>query len=653
MRAFAALVLVWLCVLSASAQAARQPNDFVVISYHDIVDLAATPDLQVFPQTITRDTLIQHFDLIERSGYHPVSFDQILEARQGGRPLPDRAVLLTFDDGYRSFYDIVYPLLKLYRFPAIIAVVGSWLDVPAGSNVPYGDTQLPRERFLTWEQLREMQESGFVEVASHSYDLHHGIPGNPYRNLQAAAATSRWNEESGYESEADYLARIENDMHKSSEQITERMGVPPRLMVWPYGAFNQAALDIAAAAGMSHTFSLFSEINHVEDDTREIGRYLVDQETSLKTYDEILSGQLWDPEILRIVHVDLDYVYDEDEQQQARNLDILLDRIKRYGITTVYLQAFADPDGNGVADALYFPNRHLPMREDLFNRVAWQLKKRANVKVYAWMPVMAFDLGSDYTYVSDARHDGPAPDQYLRLSPFVGRNRQVIVDIYEDLGRLTKFDGLLFHDDALLGDYEDSGDAALSWYGDQWRLAEDIESIRQDPMALQQWTQHKTQFLIDLTHDLTEAANHYRLADNKRFTTSRNIYAPLIMTPHSEQWFAQNMEAFSQAYDYVAVMAMPYMEGIEHGNATAWLKTLAEKSLQRVPASRLIFELQTMDWRDQTPIDSHELASWMQAINKVGIQHYGYYPDDFHNNHPDANVLRRHFSLKRNIGETP
>ena len=88
---------------------------------------------------------------------------------------------------------------------------------------------------------------------------------------------------------------------------------------------------------------------------------------------------------LRVVQVDMDYIFDKDPAQQKRNLDRLLDRIKDMKINTVFLQAFADPDGNGTADALYFPNRYLPVRADLFNRVAWQLKTRAGVKVYAWL----------------------------------------------------------------------------------------------------------------------------------------------------------------------------------------------------------------------------------------------------------------------------
>jgi biofilm PGA synthesis lipoprotein PgaB len=92
------------------------------------------------------------------------------------------------------------------------------------------------------------------------------------------------------------------------------------------------------------------------------------------------------------MHVDLDYIYDPNPVQQDKNIDALLDRVKAMGVSTVYLQAFADPKGTGEAEALYFPNRYMPMRADLFNRVAWSLDTRCDVKVYAWMPLLAFKL---------------------------------------------------------------------------------------------------------------------------------------------------------------------------------------------------------------------------------------------------------------------
>ena len=626
------------------AQAARSADDYVVISYHDVVDSTVTPDLDIYSQTITRGRLIEHFNLIALGGYQPVSLQQIIDAKAGGPPLPEKAVLLTFDDGYRSFYDIVFPLLKLYDFPAVQAVVGSWLDVPEGGRVPYGNITLPRERFLTWDQVKTLDESPLVEIASHSYNLHYGVVGNPMGNEQGAAVTSIWNTRSSYESEAEYIARIRADMARTKQRFQEQIGSTPRIMVWPYGAYSEATLNIAAEYGMDYTFSLLSAPNQLNDSMRSMNRYLIDQETTLETIDEILSNRVWENEELRIVHVDLDYVFDPDPIQQEQNLDRLIERISHYGVSTVYLQAYADPDGDGVADELYFPNRHMPVRADLFNRVAWQLKKRANVKVYAWMPVLSFDLGDSYQYVTDVRTSEESPNQYRRLSPYVEENRRTINEIYQDLGRLTKFDGLLFHDDAFFTDFEDANPEALAAY-ESASLPRDINAIRNDNDLMDAWTRFKMEYLTDFTLELEKAANYYRQVDNEVFTTARNIYAGTIMEPTSQRWFAQDIQNFATGYDYVAVMAMPYMEEAE--NPDEWLRSLAQRSLEQVSTDQLVFELQAQDWRTQTPIPSEEMARWVRILREEGIKHIGYYPDDFHQNHPDINVMRPDFSIGR------
>lgn len=643
-RVFIMSVLLLVIVNIQQVQAARSPGDYVVISYHDVVDSSVTPDLDIYSQTITRGRLVEHFNMLDVGGYQPVSLQQIIDAKAGGAPLPEKAVLLTFDDGYRSFYDIVFPLLKLYNFPAVQAVVGSWMDVPAGGKVPYGSIPLPRDRFLSWEQVRTLDESPLVEIASHTYDLHKGVVGNPMGNEQAAAVTSIWNPRSGYESEAAYIERLRGDMARTQQRFQEQLGHSPRIMVWPYGAYSQAALNIAAEYGMDYTFSLLGEPNQLSDSMSAMNRYLIDQETGLQTIEEMLSNQLWENESLRIVHVDLDYVYDPDPIQQEQNLGKLIDRIYRYGVSTVYLQAYADPDGDGVADELYFPNRHLPVRADLFNRVAWQLKKRANVKVYAWMPVLSFDLGPGYQYVTDVRTGNESPDQYRRLSPFVQENRNTIREIYIDLGRMTKYDGLLFHDDAFFTDFEDANPEALAAYKGA-SLPSDINAIRNDNRLMDTWTRFRAEYLTDFTLELEKAANYYRQADNKVFTTARNLYAVTVMEPDSQRWFAQDMQNFASGYDFVAVMAMPYME--EADNPNEWLRSLAQRSLAQVSADQLVFELQAQNWRTQTPIPSEEMAQWVRILREEGIKNIGYYPDDFHQNHPDISVMRPVFSIGR------
>jgi len=634
------LVMLSLCGL---ARAQDTTQSFITLSYHDVSDDAASVGARSI-MFVNSDELVSQFSWMREHGYQPVSMDQIISAREGGKPLPDKAILLSFDDGYRSVYTRVFPLLKLFNYPAVIALVGKWMDVIEDEMVRYGDDLLPRERFLDWNEVNEMVDSGLVEVASHSYDLHQGITANPQGNSQPAAITQRYDEVSGlYETEAQFKQRLLDDLTRSANQIEQHTGKAPRVLVWPYGAYNKVTVSIAASVGMRYTMSLDSGRSHLSE-LSSIKRVLVKSDATLS--DMVWDLQPWQAPPIRVAHVDLDYVYDVDPAQQERNLGLLLDRIKSLQINTVYLQAYADPDGDGHADALYYPNRHLPMRADLFSRVAWQLRTRAGVSVYAWLPVLAYQFSNNHrlsdSYVTSFAHDAGvvAGESYRRLSPFDPQAREVVGDIYEDLARQANFAGILFHDDAYLSDYEDSSPHALQYYRDELGLPESIELIRQDRAQFQKWTKGKTQALIAFTHYLRDRVKRYR-SDIK---TARNIYARVIMQPAAEEWFAQSLPAFIDSYDYTAVMAMPYMEEAE--NADAWLNTLVSRTIQQSGDLRkVVFELQSVDWRDQKPVDSVDLARHMRMLQRKGVVNYGYYPDNFISNHPALNVIHPEFSL--------
>ena len=90
-------------------------------------------------------------------------------------------------------------------------------------------------------------------------------------------------------------------------------------MVWPYGQFNDVAVQLARQAGMPHYFSLGEKIiNKVGD--KHIGRLLLNAETDLNTVKNYLDGIDESKQIQRVLHVDLDYVYDANKAQQAKTL---------------------------------------------------------------------------------------------------------------------------------------------------------------------------------------------------------------------------------------------------------------------------------------------------------------------------------------------
>ena len=629
------------CWLLLAMPALAGGGRFVVLCYHDVQD---DPARQRVADALTIRTadLVAQFEWLREHGYRVVSLDDILAAREGRRPLPDKAVLLTFDDGYRSTYTRVFPLLKLFGYPAVVAPLVKWID-STGEHVPYGDKTAPRAAFLNWEQLKEMADSGLVEIASHSYDLHRGVTGNPQGNLQPAA-TTRIYRDGRYESDREFRHRIEQDLRLSRDLIERHTGHRPRAVVWPYGSYSKEVVDIAARLGMPITFGLKDlpgEVHHLEAIPRILlsdGADLADLVAELETREP--------PSFVRAVHVDLDAVYDPDPRQQEANLGRLLDRIKALEINTVYLQAFADPDGDGAADALYFPNRHLPMRADLFNRAAWQLHTRSRVQVYAWMPVLAFRLPADHAAarLRVERISGPAGAGTAvhdhRLSPFSGRTHTLVKELYEDLAKHAHFQGLLFHDDAYLSDLEDASPQALKVYETQWGLPAALEAIRSDPALLERWTRKKTETLVYWTQTLADRVRHYR----PEIKTARNLYAAVVLDPAAETRFAQSLPVFLAAYDYTALMAMPYLEGARHPQR--WLRRLVRR-VQAVPgaADRVVFELQAYDWRKGQPVTDETLRRQMRLLQVLGVRHYGYYPEDFVAGRPDITRIRPFLSL--------
>jgi biofilm PGA synthesis lipoprotein PgaB len=586
-------------------------------------------DLDPDRYAVGTGNLIAQFEWLKEHGYRTVSVDEILEARAGRRRLPEKSVLLTFDDGLASTYTRVFPLLKLFGYSAVMGVVGAWLELPGGETVLYGNVPRSRRDFLIWEQAREMVESGLVEIASHSFNLHRGVEGNPQGNMQPAGVTRIYDRSRGtYETLNEYRKRISEDLERNVSLIESKVGRRPRVVVWPYGTYNQLTEDIAREMGAVLSLGLKPGMNDLSSTRALTGlkRAVIKGNPDLVSFvDELRRPVVTSP--VRVAHVDLDYVFDPDEIQQEANLSVLMDRIRAFHITTVYLQAFADEDGDGTASQLYFPNRHLPVRADLFNRVAWQLRTRAEVSVFGWLPVLAYDL-EDKDLARRLRVEELVEGErrvsrgfYRRLSPYKEEARRIIGEIYEDLAASSHIDGILFHDDAYLGEREDA--AAV----DQKDVAE-LPNPRQ-----------KSEALCELTDELAGRVRRYR----PEIETARNIYAGVIIDPESEVWFSQNLTLFLEHYDQTAVMAMPYME--ESSSPLKWLDELV-RAVAVVPGAleKTVFELQAVNWKTREQIPSEQIREQMKRLQYGGGLNVGYYPDDFLADHPVLEVIRPAFS---------
>ncbi|SFR07251.1 biofilm PGA synthesis lipoprotein PgaB [Enterobacter sp. kpr-6] len=618
-------------------------NSFMVLGYHDVEDGAA--DQRYL--SVRTSALNDQFAWLRDSGYHPISVQQVLDAHAGKITLPEKAVLLTFDDGYSSFYTRVWPLLKAYNWPALWAPVGSWVDAPAGQSVDFGGLKTPRNKFATWQMVKELSQSPLVEIGAHTWASHYGIVANPQGSKLPAVANRAYDNKTGqYESDAQYEARINADLDRVTQKIAQVTGKSPRAWVWPYGAANGTTLRLARNHGYELAFTLNPGLANAAN-LDDVPRILITDNPSLRNFASQIA-QVREPQTMRVMHIDLDYVYDKDPVQQRKNIDALIQRVYDMRVSHVFLQAYADPKGDGNVHELYFPNRWLPMRADLFNFVSWQLQTRGGVYVYAWMPVLAFDFDNSLTRVTAwSPENGRAavqPQQYKRLSPWDPVARSRINDIYEDLARSATFQGILYHDDAFLSDFEDASPGAMRAYKAAG-FPDSIAQIHSNPQTFAQWTRFKSRALIAFTQQLTQTVRAVR---GPQVLTARNIYAMPVLEPQSEAWFAQNLDDFLNTYNWTAPMAMPLMEKVSTDEANAWLDKLVESVARRPGAlEKTVFELQARDWRQQEgddEISGDQLAEWMRQLKLSGAKNFGYYPDDFLNDQPKMTEVRSVFS---------
>jgi len=100
---------------------------------------------------------------LHRNGYRTLTADELLAVLNYEMPVPDRAVVLSFDDGWGSLKTVAYPLLKQYGYKAVAFIAPAFIG-----DEPLEPVETDRRRFCTWAELREMQQSGVVDIQSHS-----------------------------------------------------------------------------------------------------------------------------------------------------------------------------------------------------------------------------------------------------------------------------------------------------------------------------------------------------------------------------------------------------------------------------------------------------------------------------------------------------
>lgn len=233
-----ALLLLPLTAIGAAAEggdcADSSPLCLPILMYHEVKPYKARKD-SILPSEFESDLI-----WLAENGYTAVTVEDLLSYVRWGVSLPEKPIVLSFDDGYLNNYVYVFPLLKKYHTRIVFSVIGKNTD--DFSRIPSDN---PDYSHVTWDQLREMVDSGLVEVQNHTYDLH-GKTG----------CKKLWGE-----SDAEYERTVTEDLQKLQYLVAFVTGRPPTAFAYPLGAYSDQLNGILKKIGFQVTLTCDYGVN--------------------------------------------------------------------------------------------------------------------------------------------------------------------------------------------------------------------------------------------------------------------------------------------------------------------------------------------------------------------------------------------------------
>lgn len=221
----------------APEPASGTSGQLYVLMYHMLIPDGASESDWV----ITQDRFREDLQWLADNGYTTVLPSELV----AGNPLPERAVMLTFDDGYTSCYTLALPLLQEYQAKAAISLITG--------HVVNGNLD-----FLTWEQCRELTQTGLVEFGAHTHTLH----SSEYGGIMRAPEETR----------EEYEARVFPDLQTNIDLLEENIGIKVQLFAYPMGKVDKWAVSYLHEH-FDVTLTTRVGVNDISQGLYELNRY--------------------------------------------------------------------------------------------------------------------------------------------------------------------------------------------------------------------------------------------------------------------------------------------------------------------------------------------------------------------------------------------
>ena len=263
-----------LLMLQGSAGAAEEKTGGVrlpIVMYHHL-----SPKPSLWGQyVLSTEEFAADMEYLHAAGYETVTVAQLVAWVNGEGELPEKPVMITFDDGYESAAVYAGPVLEEYGFQAVIAVIGSCADLFTEKE----DHMLDYS-YLSWSAVRKLSHGGTFEIQCHTYDMHKLNARRGCAAMQGEGAES-------------YRIALRSDLGRFREKCASEDVALANAIAFPFGAFGKDTVSIVKELGFSAAFTCTERVNILSGDPEDLyclGRFNrphgVDSETFFQKWEK-------------------------------------------------------------------------------------------------------------------------------------------------------------------------------------------------------------------------------------------------------------------------------------------------------------------------------------------------------------------------------
>ncbi len=254
-----AIVVAFIGAAGLTVHAAFRANESLsvklpVVMYHHISPKQKLQnDYTISPEQFEDDLIY-----IKEQGYQTITAKDLIGFTSNGDPLPEKSIMITFDDGFESFYAYAYPLLQKHEMHAIVFVTGKDIDQFTEAN----DHNLDYS-YMTWDEVSELAASEWVEIGNHTYNMH-----------KANGSRMGCKIKDGENVES-YKKLLTEDLQKTQDRILKATGRESTCFAYPFGGICKPAREVLKEMGFYAAFSCEEKVNVIKpgDDLYKIGRF--------------------------------------------------------------------------------------------------------------------------------------------------------------------------------------------------------------------------------------------------------------------------------------------------------------------------------------------------------------------------------------------